>query len=109
MAEIIFRLPGNAQYSYVEVKFDADEVRTGAPEDTQAILQGALADLNAAYPEVTAAPAFAAPQAEPVDPTKTCKHGQRVLKTGESAKGKWSGWMCPSRDRADQCKAIWNN
>lgn len=114
MAEVIFRLPGNAQFSYVEVHLDSQDVLNNTPEDTKALLEGALADLNAAYPDIQSAPAVAAPQvaapaAAPTDPSKTCVHGARVYKTGTSAKGPWTAWMCPSKDRNAQCKPIWNN
>jgi hypothetical protein len=40
----------------------------------------------------------------------TCAHGQMNSKSGTSAKtGKpYSGYVCPSPDRKDQCEAKWN-
>lgn len=46
-----------------------------------------------------AAPAVADPNA------RTCKHGLRVRKSGNSAKGAWVGHMCPLRkEDPDRCK-----
>lgn len=37
-----------------------------------------------------------------------CKHGEREIKQGVSKYNKpFYGQVCPSRDRADQCEAIW--
>ncbi len=40
----------------------------------------------------------------------TCKHGARERKEGVSSKtGKpYSGWVCSSKNRKDQCEAMWN-
>ena len=40
----------------------------------------------------------------------TCSHGTRVRKTGISSKtGKpYAGWTCPSKNRSDQCEALWD-
>lgn len=41
-----------------------------------------------------------------------CPHGPRTYKEGFTSKaGKQmpSSWQCPSRDRAAQCKAVWND
>ena len=39
-----------------------------------------------------------------------CKHGARERKSGISSKtGKpYSGWVCSSKNRKDQCEAVWN-
>ena len=39
-----------------------------------------------------------------------CKHGARERKSGISSKtGKpYSGWVCSSKNRKDQCEAMWN-
>lgn len=51
----------------------------------------------------------AAPQQAGAAPSPQCKHGARALKEGTSKAGKaYSGWMCQSRDRQDQCEPIWN-
>ena len=36
---------------------------------------------------------------------KTCKHGEMTFRTGQSAKGAWKGYFCPSpKGTADQCE-----
>lgn len=57
------------------------------------------------------APPSAAPQA-PAGPVgssnPTCKHGTRIFKQGNGAKGPWQAWMCPTpKDTPDQCKPDW--
>ena len=38
----------------------------------------------------------------------TCRHGQRVFKSGTSKAGKeYKLWACPSQNRQDQCEAVW--
>jgi hypothetical protein len=36
-----------------------------------------------------------------------CQHGHRIWKTGESARGKYAGWVCSEKNKANQCKAQW--
>lgn len=36
-----------------------------------------------------------------------CNHGHRIWKTGESARGKYAGWVCSEKNKANQCKAQW--
>ena len=45
--------------------------------------------------------------AEPI--TYTCKHGERVFKSGESkASGKpWAMWSCVEKRKEDQCEPLW--
>ena len=45
--------------------------------------------------------------AEPI--TYTCKHGERVFKSGESkANGKpWAMWSCVEKRKEDQCEPMW--
>jgi hypothetical protein len=42
-------------------------------------------------------------------PVPMCKHGQRVVREGTSAKGAYKGWSCPLpyKRKAEQCKTIW--
>lgn len=36
---------------------------------------------------------------------KTCKHGEMTFRTGQSAKGPWKGYFCPSpKGTPDQCE-----
>jgi hypothetical protein len=110
MAHLVFRLPGHEQYSYVEVSFDTD-LRLGT-EGVADELKAALEALNEAYPK-KAAPAAAGPSqpaaapAQSADPLRTCVHGNRTLREGKSAGGKaWGAWMCPEKDRSQQCKPL---
>jgi hypothetical protein len=49
-----------------------------------------------------------APIAAPAGAGNSCKHGPMAYKTGVSAKGPWSGWMCPTPAGApDKCQTIW--
>lgn len=43
------------------------------------------------------------------DPNPSCKHGRRARKEGISPKNQkpYKGWVCISKDRTDQCEAIW--
>ena len=56
------------------------------------------------------APAFA-PKPPPVAPPttvgdKTCVHGVMIRRTGESAKGEWRAFFCPTpKGTANQCQA----
>lgn len=39
------------------------------------------------------------------DGAKTCKHGEMTFRTGQSAKGPWKGYFCPSpKGTPDQCE-----
>lgn len=45
-----------------------------------------------------------------VDETRTCVHGDRVRRTGQSAKGAWVGWFCPTpKGTPGQCKPEFEN
>jgi hypothetical protein len=51
---------------------------------------------------VNAIVAGEAPQIAP-----SCSHGHRLWKEGESARGKYAGWVCSEKNKANQCKAQW--
>jgi hypothetical protein len=51
---------------------------------------------------VNAIVAGEAPQIAP-----SCNHGSRIWKEGESARGKYAGWVCSEKNKANQCKAQW--
>jgi hypothetical protein len=51
---------------------------------------------------VNAIVAGEAPQIAP-----SCTHGHRLWKEGESARGKYAGWVCSEKNKANQCKAQW--
>lgn len=36
-----------------------------------------------------------------------CLHGHMIWKEGESARGKYAGWVCTEKIKANQCKAQW--
>jgi hypothetical protein len=38
-----------------------------------------------------------------------CKHGSMIHKKGQGAKGPYSGYVCSSKVRAEQCPAKWDN
>ena len=38
-----------------------------------------------------------------------CKHGSMIHKKGQGAKGPYSGYVCSSKIRAEQCPAKWDN
>ena len=44
---------------------------------------------------------------EPPSAAPSCVHGARLWKEGESARGKYAGWVCSENDKATQCKAMW--
>jgi len=41
------------------------------------------------------------------DEAPMCNHGHRIWKEGESARGKYAGWVCSEKNKATQCKAQW--
>jgi hypothetical protein len=107
MAEVIFRLPGNEQYSYAEVKFDGDEYDQLSGDEVQSKLFAAWADLNATFPSAGSSNNSPAPGGTVQQSNiPSCPHGQRVEKSGASARGQWRAYMCPSKDRNNQCKPI---
>ena len=91
--------------------YDEDEIRTAL---------GAIAnvtpDINAVETLYTAQGALrealnATPVEQPrtqsasTDGAKACKHGGMTFRTGQSAKGPWKGYFCPSpKGTADQCE-----
>lgn len=124
MAEMLFRLPSNAPYGFVEVTLTDDDIQRNTPEETRALLQGALDDLNAVLPADAAptasggVPQQAAPRggkdkvyASPSGRTETCEHGQREYKTGgPNAKGNyWKAFFCPQPKGSPSCSVIWVN
>lgn len=41
------------------------------------------------------------------DAAPNCDHGARLWKEGESARGKYAGWVCSEKSKERQCKAQW--
>lgn len=111
MPKITYRLPGREQYSYAEVEFDDNDVRTMSPEELRSFLDGALSDLDNTYPQSDARPVQqapqAAPQAAPAAGGRNCAHGARTHSTGVSARGPWQAYFCPLKDKAQQCTPEW--
>jgi hypothetical protein len=118
MPDITFRLPGSAMYSYAEVRFSENEFLTTNPGETRAVLEGVLADLNAAYPRDAAPQAAPVQQAAPVAPQQpqqaapapagqNCVHGPRKHSKGTSARGEWQALFCAQPKGQGQCPAVW--
>ena len=68
----------------------------------------------AAAPAPTVASVAAAFNATPVaaapsgDGSQSCRHGVMALRTGTSARGPWTGYMCAApKGATDKCETIW--
>lgn len=75
------------------------------PEVGQAVAAAAPVRPGGGY-----SPAAASAPSAPGAPS--CDHGPRTFKgafTSKAGKEMPSSWQCQSRDRASQCKAVWNN
>ena len=58
--------------------------------------------------QFNATPVAAPVTSAPAPGGNTCKHGAMSFKSGVSAKGPWSGWMCSTPKGApDKCDTIW--
>jgi hypothetical protein len=42
-------------------------------------------------------------------PAPECRHGHMLWKEGEGSRGKYAGWVCAEKVKANQCKAQWLN
>jgi hypothetical protein len=66
-----------------------------------------------AAPAPTVASVAAAFNATPVaapatEGTQTCRHGVMALRSGTSARGPWTGYMCAApKGATDKCETIW--
>ena len=68
-----------------------------------AAVSPAVSAIAAQFKETPVAPVAAPPIAG-----NSCQHGPMTFKTGVSAKGPWSGWMCSTPKGApDKCDTIW--
>jgi hypothetical protein len=68
-----------------------------------AAVSPAVSAIAAQFKEPTAPVAAA-----PAGAGNACKHGPMSFKSGVSAKGPWSGWMCSTPKGApDKCDTIW--
>jgi hypothetical protein len=91
--------------------YDEDEIRTAL-----GVIANVTPDINAVETLYTAQGALReALNATPVEAprttsastsgSKTCKHGEMTFRTGQSAKGPWKGYFCPSpKGTSDQCE-----
>jgi len=70
---------------------------------------GASAAAPAAPTVASVAAAFnATPVAPASDGAQTCRHGVMALRTGTSARGPWTGYMCAApKGATDKCETIW--
>ena len=78
---------------------------------TSAVVAAAPTPPPAAAP---AAPGWGAPAAPAAPPAfaaaavPACQHGPRTPRRGQSAKGPWAAWFCPTpKGTPGQCDAIW--
>lgn len=84
---------------------DALEVVANCTPEIQAVetlfnAQGVLKEALGATPVEQSAVKSA-----PASSGKACKHGEMTFRTGQSAKGPWKGYFCPSpKGTADQCE-----
>ena len=68
-----------------------------------AVVSPAVSAIAAQFKDTPPAPVAAPPLAG-----NSCQHGHMTFKSGVSAKGPWSGWMCPTPKGApDKCDTIW--
>ena len=98
----------------------ADNAQLVAETLTKVQAIGAAAPLvNVAAPTpppaaAPAAPGWGAPAAPAAPPAfaaaavPACQHGPRTPRRGQSAKGPWAAWFCPTpKGTPGQCDAIW--
>jgi hypothetical protein len=87
-----------------EIKKVLETVANTTPEiqavETLFNAQGVLREALGATPvEQSAA------KSAPASGGKACKHGEMTFRTGQSAKGPWKGYFCPSpKGTPDQCE-----
>jgi hypothetical protein len=70
-----------------------------------AAVSPAVSAIAAQFKDTPPAPAITS---APPAAGNSCKHGPMSFKSGVSAKGPWSGWMCSTPKGApDKCDTIW--
>lgn len=114
--KIVVTLKGGAGYDAPWIVFHGgtvQEVNATIQEAFSAGLHETVRKASQAFAPAQASPAFrGAAQATPQTPVqaqgddKTCPHGQRVHRTGTSARGPWSAWFCPA-GKDSGCSPIW--
>lgn len=89
------------------VRADSIEEALDVLDLRKQVVESMLAEGWSASRGFGGAPTSPPPVADPNAPS--CKHGQRLKKTGNSKKtGKpYVGYVCPERNRSAQCEAIW--
>lgn len=132
-AKITLRIPLQ-QYGYLEVTGDTAEdvqeaaeaaynarlFQTGIEIEQVAVAQSAIPNARVTETRTAVAPEPAPvataqpPVPAPATPSGagqggyTCQHGNRIHRTGTSAKGDWSAWFCPApKGDPSACKPIW--
>jgi hypothetical protein len=91
-----------------DISMNALNIITTGKELSQGSVAPAAVSPNVAAiaQQFKATPVAAPVSAAPVG--NSCKHGPMTFKSGVSAKGPWSGWMCPTPAGApDKCQTIW--
>lgn len=91
---------GLADLAMNALNIKATGVELGA--STAAAPAPTVASVAAAF---NATPVAAAPSA---DGSQSCRHGVMALRTGTSARGPWTGYMCAApKGATDKCETIW--
>lgn len=109
--QINFKTPrGTLVNVYAETNEEAEALALALPYEAIAEAEGTLAAGSAVAPLVAPqipqqfTPA-AAPAAAPAG-GKTCAHGEMTYREGQSARGPWKGYFCPTpKGTPGQCKA----
>lgn len=83
-------------------------------EDFQILADPPVAQAVANAAPLRTSPGASAPAAGSPPPPggPSCQHGPRRYKdafTSQAGRPMPSSWQCTSRDRTDQCKAVWND
>lgn len=109
MAKLTYRLPGKAQYSYVEIEADTEEANDPQFLDT---LKAALEDLNEVLPTgSTSGSSGGSQQAsggqQNLPAFAHCKHGDMKRAQGGSGRRAWDAYFCPEpKESNDKCQPV---
>lgn len=95
----------NAVFGSAKIASVGDTVRA-VPNVPGQVVETTVAPPAQPHYQPPAAPA--APAEPQGDPNTTCKHGNRVYRTGQSSKGQWAAWFCPAqKGDPTQCEPKW--
>ena len=87
----------------LNIRATGNELSGGAVAAPSPTVASVAAAFNAT--PVASAPASAFLGAEG---TQTCRHGVMALRSGTSARGPWTGYMCAApKGATDKCETIW--